>query len=429
MDNELPVQTKSIIEILRDQVVFLLDVLSRPVVQQQILVFIFIVVLSWLFVEGVQRRFGKRERVQEFLSAGSVPRNQLWSALVFYVLTPIIALAFLNLTSWVFALQRQPNGLLAALTNIIWIWLIYRALLGILYFRFGEAARQYQKWIVTPLFIFLVALQLMSFLPGFIALMDATIAFGAFSFTLRNLFLALIVLYLFIVIGWIIKILMVNSLPSRLNVEYGTVESIGTLTRYALNSLGIIIGLGVLGLDFASLAIIAGGLSVGVGVGLAKILSNLVSGLIILFERSLRPGDVVELDDRIGQIENISLRATTVNTPLNEKYIYPNNYFITQKVVNLTKSDRLVQESVPFSVRYGSDPEFVQHIAQETCLRHPSVSADPAPVLIFRGYQAGSLHFDSRVNLKRADFSGTVKSDLYFMLWEAFKEHKIEVSG
>ena len=156
MDKEITEQTKSITEILGDIVVFLFDILSRPVVQRQIIVFVLIVVLTWLLVEGFQRRRGKKHAVQDLLIQKSISRRQRWLAIAYFLLTPALALIFLYIASWLFSQQRQPNGLIEELTIVIWIWLVYRVLLLITYERFGETARQYQKWIITPIFLFLV---------------------------------------------------------------------------------------------------------------------------------------------------------------------------------------------------------------------------------------------------------------------------------
>jgi small-conductance mechanosensitive channel len=212
-----------------------------------------------------------------------------------------------------------------------------------------------------------------------------------------------------------------------LNAEPGVIDSVATLTRYTLLALGIIFSLGILGLDFTSLAIIAGGLSVGIGIGLQDIVANFVSGLVLLFEQSLRPGDVVELDGRISQVEKISLRATTVRTRTNEELIIPNANFTTQQVKNLTKSDRLVLVRIPLGVSYKSDPELIRQLAIETGLQHPLVLAEPAPKLLFLEYGESSLDFVLLVGVNRPELTVSIRSDIYYMLWKVFKEHKIEI--
>jgi small-conductance mechanosensitive channel len=220
---------------------------------------------------------------------------------------------------------------------------------------------------------------------------------------------------------------MMRTLPDQLGTEPGVIESFATLARYALLSLGFVAFLGMLGADFTSLAIVAGGLSVGIGIGLQDIVANFVSGLVLLFEQSLKPGDMVELDGRISKVEKISLRATTVRTFTNEELIIPNASFTTNQVKNLTKSDRLIRLVLPFGVSYKSDPEMIRRLAVETCQRHSLVLANPPPKLLFRGYGESSIDFELMVGIDRPELTMAIKSDLYYMLWKTFAKNDITI--
>ena len=427
MDNDGTDQAESVVEFISNQIDILLEILSRPVVQRQILAVLLILLITWLLPEGIRRWRQKRISTGEAPKTEAISRKQRWLAALYYLLTPILALVLLNIAIRLFAQLGYPNGLLADLNNLIWIWLIYRILLTVLYARYGEAVRPYRIRIVTPIFLFLVVLQFLAVLPGSTTFADAIIGFGTISFTFGNLVTGLIVLYIFIVAAWIAKQVMIQTLPERLNAEPGVVESVATLTRYALLSLGILISLSFLGLDLTSLAIVAGGLSVGIGIGLQDIVANFVSGLVLLFEQSLRPGDVIELDGRISEVEKISLRATTVRTLTNEELIVPNNNFTTNQVKNFTKSERLVQVMVPLGVSYKSDPDLVRQLAIETSLLHPQVLADPPPILMFHGYGDSSLDFNLLVSTNQPELTLKIRSDLYYMLWEKLAENKIEI--
>jgi len=428
MEQDSPYQTESVIDSLQNQVEFLLAMIARPVVQRQILAFGLILFVSWLLPEGIRRWRQKRRSTNEEPAAETSSRKQRWLAALYHLLTPIMALVLLNITIALFANLSYPKGLLQNLTNLVWIWLIYRIILTLLYARFGiEGVRPYRKRILTPLFVILFIIQISATLPGSTTLVEATINLGAISFTLGSLLSALLVLYSFIVTAWVVEQVMMRSLPSRLKAEPGVIVSVATLTRYCLLALGLIIFLGMLGLDFTSLAIIAGGLSVGVGIGLQDITSNIVSGLVLLFEQSLRPGDVIEINGRISKVEKISLRATTVRTPTNEKLIVPNNNFTTNQVKSFTKSGRLIQIMVLFRVSHKSDPELVKKIAIETGLSHPLVMAYPPPRLLFQGYGDSSLDFDLRVSVNKPDTTSNIRSDLYYMLWAKFAENHIEI--
>jgi small-conductance mechanosensitive channel len=415
------------IELLLDQVDAVLTVISRSVVQQQIIVFFFVLAFSWLLSKSVHRWWQRhRKKIDKPTTVGSLERQPLLIAL-YQLLTPIFALSLLFIAIWLFGQLGYPGGLLEELINLIWLWLIYRFILTMLYTRYGETARPYQNWILTPIFIALVIFQIFSILPGSIVLVDVPIIFGAASVTGRRFLTAFIVLYIFGVVAWIVEKIMVRSLPAVLNTERGVIESVAILTRYALLALGILISLGILGIDFTSLAIIAGGLSVGIGIGLQDYVANFVSGLVILFEQTIRPGDIVEVDGMVSKVEKISLRATIVRTRANEEYIIPNINFTQQQVKNLTKSERSVRIQIPFGVSSESDPEFIRQLTTEAGLEHPLVLADPPPQLFFLGFGESSLDFELLVSISHPELMGRVISDLYYTLWEVLTKNNIEI--
>jgi potassium-dependent mechanosensitive channel len=424
MDNEIINQTETLWELIQNQIDIMLAVISRPVVYNQIFAILIILLISWLLFEGIRRWWAPRYADNETIKASSRYRRL---AALFNLYTPVLALILLYFTQWLFDQLNRPNGLLSNLTIIIWIWIFYRALLSIIYMRYGDASRPYRNWIITPIFLLLVALQIFAILPGSITLINTSIRLGTITVSLGGFLTAFVILYIFVVVAWVLKQMMIEILPNRLNAEVGVIESIATLVRYLLLSIGIVLSLGVIGLDFTSLAIVAGGLSVGVGIGLQDMVSNFVSGLILLFEQSLRPGDVVELDGRISQVERIGLRATTVRTRTNEELIIPNNRFTSEQVKNLTRSDRLVQVLIPIGISYKSNPQFVRHLAVETALSHPLVLSNPEPRLLFRAYGESSLDFSLAVSINQPELSFTIKSDLYYQLWDAFAEHNIEI--
>jgi small-conductance mechanosensitive channel len=258
-------------------------------------------------------------------------------------------------------------------------------------------------------------------------LVDAPIIFGAVSVTGRGLLMAIIVLYIFSVTAWVVEQIMIQTLPELLKAEPGMIESVAILTRYALLGIGMLLSLGMIGLDFTSLAIVAGGLSVGIGIGLQDYVANFISGLVILFEQIIRPGDIVEVDGMVSKVEKISLRATIVRTPASEEYIIPNSNFTQQQVKNLTKSERRVRIRIPFGVSSESDPEFVRQLTTEAGLQHPLVLADPPPQLFFLGFGESSLDFELLVSIGYPELMGRVTSDLYYTLWDVFTQNNIEI--
>ena len=424
MENESTNTILPLIDLLIDQLNILVVVTSRPVVQRQIIVFLLTLTVPWIVIEGL--RGWRRRRSARDEKEPIAPADRIWVRLN-SSLHPILALGGLYFAIWVFGQLGYPRGLLGEFTTLVWTWLVFRLVTTLITARYRETARPYINRIVRPLFFFLLLLQGFALLPGSVALTDATINLGTVSISIGGLFAALITLYLFFIAAWIISEVMSNTLPQRLGAERGVVESVATLVRYSLMALGVIISLSIFGLDFTSLAIIAGGLSVGIGIGLQDIVSNFVSGLVLLLEQSLKPGDIIEVGNRISRVEQISLRATTVRTRTNEEIIVPNNQFTSQEVKNFTKSDRLVQVVAPIGVSYKSDPELVSRLAKETSLQHELVLKDPPPELVFLGYGESSLDFNLLVSVRSPEKTIQIRSDLYYMLWKVFAENGIEI--
>ncbi|HEY5762292.1 MAG TPA: mechanosensitive ion channel domain-containing protein, partial [Rhodocyclaceae bacterium] len=151
----------------------------------------------------------------------------------------------------------------------------------------------------------------------------------------------------------------------------GTQASLYTLSRlthYTIVILAVLIALTSIGLDFTNLALVAGALSVGIGFGLQSIVNNFVSGLIILFERSLRVGDYIELDNGLtGTVKAINVRSTLINTNDNIDIVVPNSEFVSTKLTNWTLAEHILRVRIPFGVAYGSDKELVRKAAIEAC--------------------------------------------------------------
>ena len=153
--------------------------------------------------------------------------------------------------------------------------------------------------------------------------------------------------------------------------------TLSRLTHYTIIILAVFIALTSIGLDFTNLALVAGALSVGIGFGLQSIVNNFVSGLIILFERSLRVGDYIELDTGLtGTVKAINVRSTLINTNDNIDIVVPNSEFVSTRLTNWTLNERTRRVRVPFGVAYGSDKELVRKAALEAAEEVPYTMAN-----------------------------------------------------
>ncbi len=241
------------------------------------------------------------------------------------------------------------------------------------------------------------------------------------------LYLTVLVVALFYITG-ILKRWVVERLLSRSQVDLGVRHAIGAIFRYVVVALGLIIILQTAGIDLSALTVLFGALGIGVGFGLQSITNNFVSGIILLLERPIKVGDRIEVGNVNGDVINISPRATTIVTNDNIAIIVPNADFISSKVVNWSYTNRNVRFNFPVGVSYGSDPEQVRRVLLDVARAHQGVLKEPGPSVLFDGFGDSSLNFLLRVWTR--DFStvpGVLRSELYFAISLAFKEHGIEI--
>lgn len=210
--------------------------------------------------------------------------------------------------------------------------------------------------------------------------------------------------------------------------DRGQQYAVGRVLGYAFFLFGLLIGLQSVGLDLSSLAVVGGALGVGAGFGLQPLVSNFVSGLVLLTERPIRLGDRVEVGDTYGDVVRIGGRSTWIRTNDNEVIIVPNSEFVTNRVINWTANDPEVRFSIPVGVSYGSNPEQVRELLLEVARRHPDVLTQPAPDVVFVEFADSSLNFELRVfTVRQVQTPGKLKSDMLFAIFRAFAENGIEI--
>ncbi|HEU5360335.1 MAG TPA: mechanosensitive ion channel domain-containing protein [Candidatus Deferrimicrobiaceae bacterium] len=222
--------------------------------------------------------------------------------------------------------------------------------------------------------------------------------------------------------------LMEKRVLVRTSLNAGQQYAWAQITGYLVFLFGLLIGLQWAGVNMSSLVILGGAIGIGVGFGLQNIANNFVSGLILLMERPIQVGDRVEVGDTNGDVVRIAGRSTWIRTNDNVVMIIPNSEFINSHVTNWTANDRQVRFAIPLGVSYGSDPEFVRQVLEEVAGRHPDVLTIPPPEVLFTGFGDSSLDFELRVwTISRVQFPRILASEIYFMIFKAFKEHGIEI--
>lgn len=251
--------------------------------------------------------------------------------------------------------------------------------------------------------------------------------FGLTIVPLR-LVLACVVFSVIFLIGRVIAAMLLNR--EQFKGEEHTQIAVSTITIYLFFAVAFIFAMFVTGVDFTGLAIIAGALSVGVGLGLQSVVNNFVSGLILLLEKPIKPGDRIVIGKTEGFVRKIRIRSTQIATLSKEDVIVPNADFMSQQVINYMFRDRYSRISCQVGVAYGSDVHLVKKTLMEIASQHTEVvqEAPNAPVVLFSRFGESSLIFDLWCVIYDVNKKSLVVSDLNFAIDAAFREHKIEIA-
>lgn len=205
---------------------------------------------------------------------------------------------------------------------------------------------------------------------------------------------------------------------------------ISKVIHITLMAIALLIAITSAGIDLSLFAVFGGAIGLGIGFGLQKGISNLFSGMLLLMDRSIKPGDVIEILDTgtFGWVNHMAARYTEIVTRDNKSFLIPNEDFITQRVVNWSHGDNLIRLQVTFGVHYDSDPHQVKELAEIAATTPERVVSDPKPVCWLTEFGDSSLNFSLRFWIKDAEAGVTnIRGQVMMALWDAFKENDIKI--
>jgi potassium efflux system protein len=215
---------------------------------------------------------------------------------------------------------------------------------------------------------------------------------------------------------------------NRIPVDHATRYAATRLASYAIVVVGLLMSSGRLGLSWQNVQWLAAALTVGLGFGLQEVFANFVSGVIILFERPVRVGDVVTIDDVTGVVSRIRMRATTITNWDRKEFIVPNKEFITGRVLNWTLSDGVNRVTVNVGIALEADTDRAREILLRVCREHPLVLADPPPSANFEGFGESTLKMAARCFLPSLDMRSDVIHELHTRVAREFREAGIDIA-
>lgn len=200
------------------------------------------------------------------------------------------------------------------------------------------------------------------------------------------------------------------------------------VAQIAVVTIAIFLGIDVLGIDLTALAVFSGAFGLAIGFGLQKTFGNLISGLILLMDRSIKPGDIIVVGDTFGWVNKIGVRAVSVLTRDGKEHLIPNERLMTEEVENWSYSSRDVRVHVGFSVSYESDLRLVQKLAVEAAIAAPRVLAKPDAVCWIKSFGDSGVEFDLRIWIDDPEAGvGNIVSEVFLRIWDAFKANGISM--
>lgn len=337
-------------------------------------------------------------------------------AIIFILLAGLGRVAMLRLTA------PANSYLIGAAINLATAWVVIAILASVIHNRFINRLVALTAWVIA-------ALSILGLLDEVaLALDSVAINLAGLRITpllvLKTTVLLILALWVALAIG--------NALEKRLHGAKDLTPSlqvlIGKLIRLALVVFAIVVVASSIGIDLSALALFSGAVGVGIGLGLQKIVSNFVSGIILLLDKSVKPGDVISVGDSFGWVVSMNTRHTAVTRRDGREILIPNEDLITNKVINWSYSKDEIRVDLPFPADTGSDPHAVRRIALEAAAGVERILKTPPPVCHYVGFSSASLDFLLRFWIKDPESGVTnIKSAVLLALWDGMKREGIMI--
>jgi len=326
---------------------------------------------------------------------------------------------------WLAVSPEADISILTATTKLLIAWVLIRMIAQVIENSFTRQIVALIGWIIAALSI----LGVMNQTKG--ALGAVGMDFGDWRLSLLTLIKFTIAIFVLLTVTRLLTNTAERSLQSATDLTPSARVLLVKVIKVVLISLAILIGVTTAGIDLSALAIFGGALGLGIGFGLQKVISNLFSGMLLLVDKSIKPGDIIEMQDGtgvFGWVNQLGARYVSIITRDNKEYLIPNEDFVTQPVINWSYSDRKIRVETKFGVDYKSDPHLIKKIGVEVASSVNRVVADPKPVCHMVEFGDSSINFVLRYWIEDAENGVTnTKGDVMLGLWDAFKEHGIEI--
>jgi potassium-dependent mechanosensitive channel len=251
-------------------------------------------------------------------------------------------------------------------------------------------------------------------------------AFGGIAFSLGGILLFVATIWISVLVARFVAFFAETDILSRVNLPQGMAATVAMLLRDSLIAFGFVLALAGAGVQWSQMVLVASAIGLGIGFGLQNLVASFIAGIILIVERPIRVGDVVEIGTILGVVSRVGLRSSTIQAYDGSEAICPNSNLISKELVNWTLSNQVRRVEVKVRVVYGSDPDTVLTILKRVAIQHPGVLPKPEPTALFKGFGESSLDFVLRFFTSFSSWSA-LSSEVGIQVSKAFQEAGIEI--
>lgn len=423
-------KTQSLAEMIDRVLIFV----ARPEVETQLIILGLIVIMAillssyaWKLICQCLKPVLRKTRHMPYIQYYVHKTIYLLRALTF----PLLAILLNVLSQSILASQGHMVGLLEQIQYSFYTIIGFELVMALFYANFeAHEVKRYRQRFHVPMLILIVLFQLINQFID-IHVLSAIVVFNYVDnpITFGALAIATLGLYFWAYTINVIYHFLLNFLVKFTHADKGATQASLTLIRYVLFAFGLYYIFSQLQLNSTTLAAITAGLSIGVGFALREILSNFISGILLLMERSLHPQDIIEVDGTMAVVQSLKIRATTVRTVYDEELVIPNQKFLTESFKTFTGSDKKVRITVFIKTSYDNNTYRVIELMKDTAISHPAILTDPAPeVFIQDQFSDNSVTFKLLMSIDRPMNKERIKSEVIQNIWQAFRSNNIDLT-
>ena len=336
--------------------------------------------------------------------------------------SPIAWLALLWLSVLVALQDELPHPIITIVVNLLTAWVAIRLSASLVRDPVWSRFLTLVVWTIA-------ALNILGLLDPAMAMLDkAAVTLGGLRISALTVVEAMLSLAVLLWLATAASRLLERRITSLPNLTPSLQVLIAKLLKISLVAIAIVVALRTVGIDLTAFAVFTGALGVGIGFGLQKVVSNFISGLSILIDKSIKPGDVISLGDTYGWVSALGARYVSVVTRDATEYLIPNDELITQRVVNWSYSKAEVRLKLPVAISYGADVRQAIELCQGAAGEAPRVLKEPKPVCLLKGFGDNGINLELRIWINDPKNGvSNVKSDVYLRIWDGFHTQGIEM--